>query len=99
MIGSQERWQEDLFVAGPLRDLIPKDHVLRRVEKILDLSWLRQEVADAALVLAAVDPCYCCTERVIVTDDTTGDEKQIKGSDLVKLSHEKTRRIRKSLGV
>jgi transposase len=49
MIGKQERWQEDLFVAGPLRDLIPDDHVLKRVDKVLDLSWLREEVRD----------CYC----------------------------------------
>ena len=44
MIGRQERWQEDLFVAGPLRDLIPDDHILKRVDKVLDLSWLRDEV-------------------------------------------------------
>ena len=46
MIGKQDRWQEDLFVAGPLRDLIPDDHVLKRVSRILDLSWLRDEVRD-----------------------------------------------------
>lgn len=45
MIGRQERWQEDLFVAGPLRDLIPEDHILKRVDKVLDLSWLRNEVS------------------------------------------------------
>ncbi len=44
MIGRQERWQEDLFVAGPLSDLIPDDHILKRVDKVLDLSWLRAEV-------------------------------------------------------
>ena len=49
MIGRQDRWQEDLFVACPLRDLIPDDHVLKRVDKVLDLSWLRDEVRD----------CYC----------------------------------------
>ena len=47
MIGRQERWQEDLFVAGPLRDLIPDDHILKRVDKVLDLSWLRQEVRES----------------------------------------------------
>lgn len=47
MIGRQERWQEDLFVAGPLRDLIPDDHILKRVDQVLDLSWLRQEVRDS----------------------------------------------------
>jgi transposase len=44
MLGQQERWQEDLFVAGPLRDLIPDDHILKRVDAVLDLSWLRDEV-------------------------------------------------------
>ena len=47
MIGNQERWQEDLFVAGPLRDLIPDGHVLKLVDKVLDLSWLREEVRDS----------------------------------------------------
>lgn len=46
MIGRQERWQEDLFVAGPLRELIPEDHILKRVDKVLDLSWLRDEVRE-----------------------------------------------------
>ena len=46
MIGRQERWQEDLFVAGPLRDLIPEDHILKQVDKVLDLSWLVEEVKE-----------------------------------------------------
>ena len=46
MVGRQERWQEDLFVAGPLRDLIPDDHILKRVDHVLDLSWLRGEISD-----------------------------------------------------
>ncbi len=45
MLGRQQRWQEDLFVACSLRELIPDDHILRRVDKVLDLSWLREEVA------------------------------------------------------
>jgi len=64
-----------------------------------EVACVGQEVADAALVLAAVDPCYCCTERVIMVDDATGNEKTIKGSDLVKLSQDKTKRIQKSLGL
>ena len=46
MLGTQKRWQEELFVAGPLSSLIPDDHILKRVDKILDLSWLRDEVKD-----------------------------------------------------
>jgi transposase len=50
VIGNQERWQEELFVAGPLSWLIPDDHILKLVDKVLDLSWLRDEVKDL----------YCC---------------------------------------
>jgi len=46
VIGKQDRWQEDLFVAGPLSSLIPEDHILKRVEAILDLSWLSALVKD-----------------------------------------------------
>ncbi len=46
MIGKQERWQEDLFVAGPLSSLIPGDHILKRVDAILDLAWLPALVKD-----------------------------------------------------
>ena len=59
MIGRQERWQEDLFVAGPLRDLVPDDHTLKKIDRVLDLSWLRGEVADvydAQRGRPAIDP-------------------------------------------
>jgi transposase len=46
VLGRQDRWQEDLFVAGPLSSLVPDDHILKRVDKVLDLSWLRDEVKD-----------------------------------------------------
>lgn len=46
MLGTQKRWQEELFVAGPLSSLIPDDHILKRVDKLLDMSWLRDEVKD-----------------------------------------------------
>jgi transposase len=46
MIGTQDRWQEDLFLVGKLSDLIPEDHVLRRIDRVLDLSWLRAQVCD-----------------------------------------------------
>ncbi len=46
MLGRKERRQPELFVAGALRDVLPGDHVLVRVDRVLDLSWLRGEVAD-----------------------------------------------------
>ena len=49
MLGRKRREQMELFVAGSLEKLIPKDHILHRVNRVLDLSWLREEVAE----------CYC----------------------------------------
>ncbi len=49
MQSKKDRWQEDLFVASPLRDLVPEDHLLRRVDRVLDLSWLHDELRE----------CYC----------------------------------------
>jgi transposase len=46
LLGKQERWQEDLFVAGPLSSLVPDDHILKQVDKVLDLSWLRRDVSE-----------------------------------------------------
>ena len=46
MLGKKERRQPELFVAGSLRELIPEDHILVRVDRVLDLSWLRAEVQD-----------------------------------------------------
>jgi len=49
MLGLKDRQQKELFVAGSLEQLVPSDHVLARVDRVLDLGWLREEVAD----------CYC----------------------------------------
>ena len=46
MIGSRTRDQLEFFVCGSLRDLVPDDHILARVDPVLDLGWLRAEVAD-----------------------------------------------------
>lgn len=44
----KDRWQEDPFVAGPLWDLIPENHILKRVDTVLDLSWLHEGVRTSA---------------------------------------------------
>jgi len=44
MLGCKERAQLELFITGSLRQLIPDDHVLVRVDRVLNLSWLRNEV-------------------------------------------------------
>ena len=53
-------------------------------------------ISDATIILAAVDPCYCCTERMAVVDYKTG-KKVMDGHDLIRLSQEKTERLRSKL--
>jgi len=56
-----------------------------------------ETVADATIILAAVDPCYCCTERMAALDAQDG--RQVMTSrDLIRLSQEKTKRSGEELG-
>jgi NADH-quinone oxidoreductase subunit D len=52
-----------------------------------------ETISDATIILAAIDPCYCCTERMLIVDDK--DKEVMKVGDLIRLSQEKTERIRK----
>jgi transposase len=59
MLGRKERRQPELFVAGSLCDVLPDDHVLVRVDRVLELSWLPGEVAevyDASAGRPSIDP-------------------------------------------
>jgi transposase len=46
VLGSKVRNQSELIFAGSLRELLPDEHVLVRVDRVLDLSWLRGEVRE-----------------------------------------------------
>ena len=56
-----------------------------------------ETISDATIILAAIDPCYCCTERMAVRD--TDGVKLYTGQELVRLSQKKTEILRKELGV
>jgi len=51
-------------------------------------------VADALITLAAVDPCYCCTERSLKIRDKNNEPYKL---DLMKLSREKTEELRRQM--
>ncbi|MBU0604997.1 MAG: NADH:ubiquinone oxidoreductase, partial [Candidatus Omnitrophica bacterium] len=55
-----------------------------------------ETVSDATIIMAAIDPCYCCTERMTVVDHK--DKELLKAQDLIRLSQEKTRKIKEELG-
>ncbi len=54
-----------------------------------------QTISDATIILAAIDPCYCCTERMTVVK--RGEDKVLSGEELIKLSQDKTRRLYKKM--
>jgi len=59
-------------------------------------SCIGQHIADVTLTLAAVDPCYSCTERVAVVD--SHDTVIHDYASLLQLSRAKTAQLRKEIG-
>ena len=55
-----------------------------------------ETVADATIILAAIDPCYCCTERMAAINAETG--KRMDSAELIRLSRNKTEKLKKELG-
>jgi NADH-quinone oxidoreductase subunit D len=60
-------------------------------------SCVGQTISDATISLAAVDPCYCCTERMAVVLDCDSGKKLLNGQDLVRLSRMKTEELKHKL--
>jgi len=59
-------------------------------------SCVGQSISDVTITLAAVDPCYSCTERLAVVDKHNNITHDYDA--LLRLSREKTAQIRKDLG-
>jgi membrane-bound hydrogenase subunit alpha len=59
-------------------------------------SCIGQHIADVTITLAAVDPCYSCTERLAVVDSHNNIIQNYE--TLLKMSQEKTAKIRKEIG-
>ncbi len=58
-------------------------------------SCIGQQIPDVAITLASVDPCYSCTERMCVAVDAETHKSLYNFAELVRLSQEKTRKMRK----
>jgi len=59
-------------------------------------SCIGEHIADVTITLAAVDPCYSCTERLAVVDRHNSVIHNYEA--LLKLSREKTAQIKKDFG-
>lgn len=62
------------------------------------VTVLGATIADATIILAAVDPCYCCTERMAAAVDRNSGNTLWDGADLVRMSQEKTERLKAEFG-
>jgi NADH-quinone oxidoreductase subunit D len=59
-------------------------------------ACIGQTIADATISLAAVDPCYCCTERMAAVYDASSGKRILNANELIELSVKRTSEIRKS---
>jgi hypothetical protein len=70
MMGRQDKGQDQLFYQFNLDELVPQDHLLRHIDRVLDLSGLREHLAPyySTMGRPSVDPelmirmlliCYC----------------------------------------
>src|SRR6202167_671123 len=58
MMGRVSRDQEQLFYSFNLEEVVPDDHMVRAVARVLDLSWVRAELAPHYSLIGrpSVDP-------------------------------------------
>jgi Ni,Fe-hydrogenase III large subunit len=63
------------------------------------VTMVGQHIADACIASAAIDPCYCCTERLTVVERRTGRTSTLTHNDLVRMSQQRTAELRRALGV
>ena len=61
------------------------------------MTWvpmlLGQQIADIPIVVASIDPCIACMDRVTILNKVNGQKSILTKKDLHKLSVQKTRRI------
>jgi len=62
-------------------------------------TCIGQHIADVLITLAAVDPCYSCTERAVAVFDAGRKGRRVGADELLRLSRERTRWFERQLGV
>ena len=59
-------------------------------------SCVGQSISDATISLAAVDPCYCCTERLAVALDHKSGQRMMNAKEIIEQSRQLTKRLQKN---
>ncbi len=60
-------------------------------------SCIGEHIADVTITLASIDPCYSCTERMARLVDAETGKPLGTFDDMVRISQERTRRLRKEV--
>ncbi len=60
-------------------------------------SCIGGSIADVTITLASIDPCYSCTERMLRVHDAETGEEMMDFQELLRLSREKTEKIRSEM--
>ena len=58
-------------------------------------SCIGQSISDATISLAAVDPCYCCTERLAVALDSSSGRRIMNAREIIEHSAQRTQKLLK----
>jgi transposase len=81
--------QEDLFYYGSLDSLVPQDDPFRLLDRVLDLSWLRQATRDlySSTGRPSVDPVVIAKLLLIAYFEDIGSERKLMRQVQVNLSY------------
>jgi hypothetical protein len=66
MMGEALGRQDRLFCEFDLEDMVPSDHLLRKIDAVLDLSWLRGEMAPHYSHLGCPSVCPELMVRMLI---------------------------------
>lgn len=85
----EKQAQEEMFFYGSLDDLVPQDDPFRRLDTILDLSWLRRETSDlySATGRASIDPVVIAKLLLIAYVRGIVSERELMRQVQVNLSY------------
>ena len=73
MMGEALGRQDRLFYEFDLEDMVPVDHLLRRIDTVLDLRWLRGEMAPHYSHLGCPSVCPELMIRMLIVGRLSED--------------------------
>jgi len=68
MLGAPVGRQDGLFYEFCLEGRVPRDHLLRKIDGVLDLTWLRQELAPSYSHTGRPSACPDLMIRMLLFD-------------------------------